>query len=1119
MPENNPYYHNTPPVVDETQGAHLDPYFRIGVIKSTDDVTRTGTLRVFLRGTREGLNEDDDRNWVPVQYVSPFWGATTAEGPNSGYGDYKSNPQSYGWWATIPDVGTEIICGFVNGDRSRGIYIGSVPRSTSHNMVPAVAPASSTFVPTEGQAASYGGADRLPVSEINTNNKGLVDSPTFYNTAKPIHATVAKQMFEQGVLRDTIRGPISSSSQRETPSRVFGVSTPGPEIYEGGMTRADVRSRINSGEDSTKFKVVGRIGGHSLVMDDGTIDGLDQLIRLRTVDGHQIMMNDSGQTITIIHKNGDTWLELNGEGAIDVYAKNSINFRTLGDLNFHSDQHINMHAAKEFRVRAESIGLESVKGTTIRAGTTLHTSSGTRSQHRSGEDFNIYAQGQTNIKADNDVNIKGRNIHLNTNGAQVVDEVAANKPKIYPDTVRDGDKGWISSPLRLESITTRVTSHLPMPDFNGTTGGVVAKIDQSAEAGPKPSTETASAINASGTSTDTPVSSTTMNATQSSPIASTALSGVASNGPMSSSQLATAVSAQVSKTAGMDAATKLAQGVLPTGVSTLAQAAAGGILKPGSDIMALRSLNQGLPMSLAVTQNMMTGAQGASTPAQLISGTVGQVTAAAASIQTAAKGLEGKGLIAAGTSAQAIVGPALAAAQSGVTAVSSAIASGSITSSSAIGSAIALGTQASKMTDMASAAVAGVTGSLTGLAGGLAVGLGSAVGALGGTASATLGSIGSALKGSLGGLGGMAQTMLDTAKAAIPNLKANVPNNTDGAPPEQNPNYETNFQFEGQTYNTDPDNPGGLNNTSSSTAAVSVPGAAQSGLSALPGIAQSINVVGMATTAVSGALSSINSLISGGSQSAIQNIAGGSQGLVQGLMTQATGAIRQVTSTAGSLADSVAGAAQSLIGASNSTSAVKSLSSLSGGLLGGLGSKLSQVPGAASAVSAGLSAKLLGGLGSVGNLPGDVKAPQVAVGTSNDAGREMSNKSLVGEGVEPVSHKPVTDTKKMDDTYKKEIKQQLEKAIDEATVAGKRFTAVKRIASEIIDKFDNDDPTWSDKISNAEKVAEIKSAETKEQQRHILLGFLHSKIKELDQPTADKIAEVTRLLKIYNETA
>ena len=329
-----------------------------GVVMSTVDPTRSGRLRVFIEAFVDGGPEamEDESKWTTVSYMPPFYGntpMTETEGATSTYGTYPGNSNSYGMWFTPPDIGITVLCVFVNGDRSQGFYIGVVPEQGLGNMVPAIAASTKYEVGNANQKEYFAKATRLPVSEINLNNVELFNDPRFFDAIKPVHGYLAQALFQQGLIEDLERGTIRSSSQRETPSAVFGVSTPGIPIYQGGMSPNDIRTKLDAGEiKPSQAKVIGRVGGHSLVMDDGDLDGDNALFRLRTSLGHQITMSDTGNFFYIVHANGQAWLEFGVEGTVDVYATNSVNVRTKGDINFHADRDINMFAGGTINMKS-----------------------------------------------------------------------------------------------------------------------------------------------------------------------------------------------------------------------------------------------------------------------------------------------------------------------------------------------------------------------------------------------------------------------------------------------------------------------------------------------------------------------------------------------------------------------------------------------------------------------------------------------------------------------------------------------------------------------------------------------------------------------------------------------
>lgn len=456
---------------DDRGGAVLIPHPVIGVVKDNIDPTHGGRIKVYI--ARFGGNDPNDaKQWVTVKYLSPYFGTIAPKydiydgGPKTGSGSFLNNPHSYGFWASAPDIGSQVICIFINGDPQDGYYLGCVPIIGLTHMVPAVA-ASNKVVPAKGEAELYGGADRLPVAEVNFSNPELRNSPKIYDLAKPVHSYQAAVLAKQGLIRDNIRGVIGSSSQRETPSRVFGLSTPGPVIYEGGYNNATIQEASKTA-DLSKLQIVGRAGGHSLVMDDGTINGQDQLMRIRTSAGHMIMLSDNGQVITIIHSNGQSYIELGKEGTVDIFSTNSVNVRTQGDLNLHADRDVNIHAKRNLNMFGDNIKIESEQSTSL----------------RTGKDFTSYQMGKFTVKVDQQMSlssngdssflssatnyINGSKIHLNTGASGTIPQTVNEIPKVnHIETTFSQSKGWMNpSPDELKSVTSRTPTHMPWAEAN-----------------------------------------------------------------------------------------------------------------------------------------------------------------------------------------------------------------------------------------------------------------------------------------------------------------------------------------------------------------------------------------------------------------------------------------------------------------------------------------------------------------------------------------------------------------------------------------------------------------------------------------------------------------------------
>jgi hypothetical protein len=444
----------------------------IGIVTNNIDPTRAGRLQVWINqfgaSNPDGSPDlTDPSTWRTVSYIPPFYGSTPHSGTNQGVGTFTGNQQSYGIWFTPPDLGTEVICFFIEGDPNQGYYIGCVPNVSVNHMIPAIG-ASQRFELANGPQDSYfAGATQLPVTEINTENTAISENPRFFDQPKPVHSVVAGVMMQQGLIRDTVRGPITSNSQRESPSACYGMVTPGKPVYQSGISDLEIKRRLERGELTPEdIQVISRQGGHSIVLDDGNLEGRDSLVRIRTAKGHQITMSDDGDCFYIIHANGQTWLEFGKQGTVDVFSTNSVNVRTQGTINLHADRDINMFAG----------GAINMKSTTfkVQADATLDLI-GTGSMTLYSKNLiGIKSDGSLNLKntsagswdAGSSMNLKAGCINLNSGGGAPVNTPSNLRDLSLADTRFVPDQGWTVEFGKLKTIVTRAPTHEPYPYHN-----------------------------------------------------------------------------------------------------------------------------------------------------------------------------------------------------------------------------------------------------------------------------------------------------------------------------------------------------------------------------------------------------------------------------------------------------------------------------------------------------------------------------------------------------------------------------------------------------------------------------------------------------------------------------
>lgn len=460
--------------------AEMGPF--VGVVVGNVDNTRQGRLFVAIQEfgavNKDGTpNLTDKSLWRTVRYCPPFYGATplAGSGTSAGTGTYPGNRNTYGMWFTPPDLGVRVICFFVGGDPEQGYYLGVLPDEGQNHMVPAIGAVDNYVVGNKTQQAYFANDPRLPVAEINVQNKEVNNNPKFFDQKKPVHGYVAAVLFQQGLNKDLVRGPIASSSQRESPSACYGISTPGRAIYEGGLTDTTIREQLSSGTVSPEsIKVIGRRGGHTLVMDDGALDGSDNLIRIRTAKGHQITMSDDGNAFYITHANGQTWLEFGQEGTVDVFATNSVNVRTQGTINLHADKDINMYAGEKINMKSkealtiqsdDAISLACKKNLTLfaEAGLGIKTNGTLAVKSKLGS-----------IDGGAALNLKGLVVNLNGGPTLPVTTPKGLTKYLMPDTTFNSATGWEIQEDALESICTRAPTHEPWPYHNK---GVQVKVE------------------------------------------------------------------------------------------------------------------------------------------------------------------------------------------------------------------------------------------------------------------------------------------------------------------------------------------------------------------------------------------------------------------------------------------------------------------------------------------------------------------------------------------------------------------------------------------------------------------------------------------------------------------
>ena len=303
----------------------------IGIVKKNDDPQNMGRLQVWVPDM--GGNPEDPNNWQSVAYATPFGGSTSIFDQGANVKEYSDTMKSYGLWFGSPDIDTQVLVTFAGGRLDKGYWFACLFQRGTQVSIPGI-PAKNTYA-----------GENVPAAPKNKKD----DDPDLekYVEHKPMHDALKKQ----GLEKDSLRGLTSSGATRESPSKVFGLLTPGQ---------------------------------HQFVLDDGDKDGKNRQIRLRTTNGVQLLLDDTSGHVYIISKDGENWFELSNDGQVHIYGSKDINIRSEANINLRADKNVNIEAKESIQLKAgknialeanENVSTNAAKDTLITSGNTSNISS------------------------------------------------------------------------------------------------------------------------------------------------------------------------------------------------------------------------------------------------------------------------------------------------------------------------------------------------------------------------------------------------------------------------------------------------------------------------------------------------------------------------------------------------------------------------------------------------------------------------------------------------------------------------------------------------------------------------------------------------------------------------
>ena len=352
------------------------PYLVEGIVIDTSDPQELGRLKVWCPSLDGDNVRAETLPWV--RYVSPLAGQAY-DYPAGGTAGKAIGPVSYGMWA-VPKIGAEVMIGFLYDDPNQRVYMGSFFRDSGNRSLPAGrngagAPTSDTFDPIEPQT-----------SNLSTQFQGKLAT------------SIART---RGVYE---RQAAQAANEKTTEE---GYSTRVVAAPEGGLNADPLVSTL----DPQTYSIT-TPGRHAIIMQD---DPKFARVRIKTAEGHQVILDDANERIYVSTAHGKSWIELDLDGHVHVYAAESISVSSGKDLNLSALGSVNISAGANFNVGAAGFArISACADASITGDTGVNITAGAA--------FNILAAGRLFQTAE----------HIHLNGPAASAAPCASKPSSTP---------------------------------------------------------------------------------------------------------------------------------------------------------------------------------------------------------------------------------------------------------------------------------------------------------------------------------------------------------------------------------------------------------------------------------------------------------------------------------------------------------------------------------------------------------------------------------------------------------------------------------------------------------------------------------------------------------------
>lgn len=342
-----------------------------GIVVDTADPQEMGRMKVWCPAIDGDRVNVDVLPWVI--YVTPLGGQ--AHGYPAGNGGKSTGPVSYGFWA-IPKCGAQVLIGFMYNDYNQRIYMGSLFQDHANRSLP-----------------------------IGRNVEGQAPQSDSYDPIEPMSSNLKTQF--GGDLANSI------AQTRGAYERQVAQAKADKDDKEGYQVRVVPAAEENAGDLDPQTYCLTTPGRHAVIMHDNPKTAR---VRIKTAEGHQIILDDANERIYISTSRGNTWIELDLDGHVHIHGGASVSVAAGKDINLSAGGNINISAGKNLNLTAAGHARMSACSDISLSGDTK---------------MNFTTGGPMNLKAGPVIRGSAGAIHLN--GPQAEAAACADKPTIIPD--------------------------------------------------------------------------------------------------------------------------------------------------------------------------------------------------------------------------------------------------------------------------------------------------------------------------------------------------------------------------------------------------------------------------------------------------------------------------------------------------------------------------------------------------------------------------------------------------------------------------------------------------------------------------------------------------------------